>query len=81
MTENLRLTVVDTATKTNSANSSTTNSTVSEAETISFNAIGANGVLSDAFQEFVAADTGSTGSFTTMANTMMISSSRLALQV
>ena len=69
VTENLRLTVVDTATKTNSANSSTTNLTVSEAETISFNAIGANGVLSDAFQEFVAADTGSTGSFTTMANT------------
>ena len=69
VTENIKLTVVDTAVKANAGNSGTTNLTVSEGETISFNAIGANAVLSDAFQEFVAADTGSTGSFTTMAGT------------
>ena len=62
VTENLKLTVTDTTTKTAAANSGTTNLTVSEAENISFEVAGVNGVLSDAFKEFVAADTG-TGTF------------------
>ena len=64
VTENIVLTVTDTATKTAAANTGTTNLTVSEAEDVSFQAAGVNGVLSDAFKEFVAADTGTTGAFT-----------------
>ena len=60
--EHIRLNITDTAVKTAAANTSTTNLTVSEAENVSFETAGANSVLSDAFKEFVAADTG-TGSF------------------
>ena len=60
--ENIALTVTNTATKTAAANTGTTNLTV-EVETISFKAAGAEGVLSDAFKEFVAADSGA-GTYT-----------------
>ena len=63
VTEQIALTVTDTATKTAAANTGITNLRVSEAETISFKAAGTDGVLSDAFKEFVAADSGA-GSYT-----------------
>ena len=57
VTENVVLTITDTATVTASTNSATSNLTVEEAEDVSFETAGVNGVLSDAFKEFVAADT------------------------
>ena len=60
--EDIKLTVTDAAVKTAAANTGTTNLKVQEAETVSFATSGTSGVLSDAFKEFVAADTG-TGSF------------------
>ncbi len=67
VTEHIELTVTDTATKTAAANTGTTNLTVVEAESIDFEIAGVNGVLSDAFKEFVAADTGTTGAFALVA--------------
>jgi len=58
VTENIALTVTNTAVKTAAANVGVTNLTVQEAETISFKSAGVEGVLSDAFKEFVAADGG-----------------------
>ena len=57
VTENVKLTVTDTATAAASTNSAASTLTVSEAETVTFETSGAAGVLSDAFKEFVAADT------------------------
>ncbi len=66
VTEHVKLTVTDTATKTSAANTGTTNLTVEEAENVQFETVGVNGVLSDAFKEFVASDTG-TGTFALVA--------------
>ena len=57
VTENVVLTITDTATVSASTNSATSNLTVEEAEEVNFETAGVNGVLSDAFKEFVAADT------------------------
>ena len=62
VTEHVKLTITDAAVKNAAVNSSTTNLQVSEAETVSFEVAGSHGILSDAFKEFVASDTG-TGSF------------------
>ena len=69
VTENLMLTISNTAVVSSSANTATTNISVVEAETVGFETVGASGLLSDAFKEFVAADTGTTGAFTAMAGT------------
>ncbi len=69
VTENLMLSISNTAVVTSSANTATTNISVVEAETVGFETVGASGLLSDAFKEFVAADTGTTGAFTALAGT------------
>ena len=65
--EDIKLTVTDTATKNAASNTGTTNLKVQEAETVAFEVAGAAGVLSDAFKEFVASDTGTTGAFSLSA--------------
>ena len=69
VTENIKLTVTDTATVTSAANTATTNLSVKEGENITFNGIGTLGVFSDAMKEFVAADAGAGTGFGTIANT------------
>ena len=58
VSEEIELTITDRAAVTASSTTGTSNLTVTEAETISFNAAGAQGSLSDAFKEFVANDSG-----------------------
>ena len=69
VTENIKLTVTDTATVTSAANTATTNLSVKEGENITFNGIGTLGVFSDAMKEFVLADAGAGTGFGTIANT------------
>ena len=57
VTEHVVLTITDTATVSASTNTAASTLTVAEAENIEFEVAGTNGVLSDAFKEFVAADT------------------------
>ena len=58
ISEEIELTITDRAAVTASSTTGTSSLTVTEAETISFNAAGATGALSDAFKEFVANDNG-----------------------
>ncbi len=58
ISEEIELTITDRAAVTASSTTGTSSLSVTEAETISFNAAGANGTLSDAFKEFVANDNG-----------------------
>ena len=58
ISEEIELTITDRAAVTASSTTGTSSLTVTEAETISFNAAGASGTLSDAFKEFVANDNG-----------------------
>ena len=69
VTENIKLTVTDTATPTSAANTATTNLTVKEGENITFEGLGTLGVFSDAMKEFVLADNGAGTGFGTIANT------------
>ena len=69
VTENIKLTVTDTATVTSAANTATTNLSVKEGENITFEGLGTLGVFSDAMKEFVAADAGAGTGFGTIANT------------
>ena len=56
VSEEIELTITDRAAVTASSTTGTSSLTVTEAETISFNAAGPAGSLSDAFKEFVASD-------------------------
>ena len=58
VSEEIELTITDRAAVTASSTTGTSSLTVTEAETISFNAAGPSGTLSDAFKEFVANDNG-----------------------
>ena len=69
VTENIKLTVTDTATPTSAANTATTNLTVKEGENITFEGLGTLGVFSDAMKEFVLADSGAGTGFAAIANT------------
>ena len=69
VTEDVVLTITDTATVSASTNSATTTLTVQEAETVNFESAGTDGVLSDAFKEFVAADTPNATSGYTLTGT------------
>ena len=57
VTEDVVLTITDTATPTASTNTAATTLTVQEAENVEFETVGSSGVLSDAMKEFFAADT------------------------
>lgn len=69
VTENVKLTITDTATVTAAANTATTNLSVKEGENITFEGLGTLGVFSDAMKEFVLADSGAGTGFAAIANT------------